>query len=1030
MKKKISLLMVAVITAAMGNVPAYAVESVDFSDKLTELKTLMDECKDAGIPTDYELINYVTIERFEDYINQDIANGMTNTDYTIGCVDALYAESKSNLEAYLNGSKEALSVNRPDMHNLKINGSNIYDGNKPVFSTGYGYFTAAINDMPNFHDFGMNNIQFELGPTSTRTSSNGWTESPAGDVQATGGVVDTEYHSGSHSFKIENNTPLTPNVYIRYHRTIDCKPNTTYKFGCWTKGETLKNVWLSINGFDNRNHFGQSSDWVKNEFEYTTTESQTVLDMTLLSEDEGIVYLDDFYVYESGKEDVNLVVNPGLEEDVYPSVETLKNNLQTAKDNNLAVSLLLSPHYFPEGLSSDVYTDQGTFIHYNINASEAKAIVEDHIRVVLSRVKDYDCIDSICISNEPWFDTRWFADFYNPLFRQYLQSVYGTIDKLNSACGTSYSDFSKISMPTTLKDPVLGSPDKMRYDWIEFNDKVFADWHKWMAGIVEEYMPGTPVHSKVMDNFTTDEPGERTELARGTDFELFGEFSDYAGNDGGTYYDEGADGYYRMMFFYDFLNSAVGKPVYNSEEHIIRDRNTDFTDEQTTYVLNNMWQGAIHGRSLSTIWVWDRSYDTSSDFWGSIQFRPDAVAGLGKTSLDFLRLSDEIAEIQNDSEKIAIYYSKPSRLYTDGHTAYLLNAYKGITAKGYDVGVVTDKSIGKLSEYNTLVIPYATHCKAETLTAIENFIKNGGKVYYSQDTGLFKDEILSGDEHDKSLDNSYVLNNSTSFTDIKSVLPSGAVTLKDANGAEVSNLDWQYSVTEDRILINATNMAGYGDVKNVSVYYNGEKLEGLTELISNTDNLSTVELNGHEPKLLQYILKVYEPTAINDVYVDTENSKIVWDVVGTDYVGMNIYFYGSSKKVEYLGQFTGSEYAYTQEGMYIIRAVNADGTEVESKNITVVNDGSFEIEVISAKAGDVRANIKNNTGNYLYGKAIVEFIGADGNVLAYGYGKTFIQSKNNHELHVSVSAPAGVTTARITVYDIEDNCIVTKDINL
>ena len=46
-----------------------------------------------------------------------------------------------------------------------------------------------------------------------------------------------------------------------------------------------------------------------------------------------------------------------------------------------------------------------------------------------------------------------------------------------------------------------------------------------------------------------------------------GEFSDYAGNDGGTYVDEGANGYYRMMFLYDFLNSAVGKPVYNSEEH-------------------------------------------------------------------------------------------------------------------------------------------------------------------------------------------------------------------------------------------------------------------------------------------------------------------------------------------------------------------------------------------------------------------------------------------------------------------------------
>lgn len=1026
MKKKISILMAAVITAAMGNIPAYAVENVDFSDKLTELKSLMDKCKDADIPIDYELVSYATIERFEDYINQDIANGMTNTDYTIGCVDALYAESKSNLEAYLSGEKEALSVKRPDMHKLTIDGSNIYDGSNPVISTGYGYFTAAINDMSKFHDFGMNNIQFELGPTSTRTSSNGWTESPSGDVQATGEVVNTEYHSGSYSFKIENNTPLTSNVYIRYHRSIKCKPNTTYKFGCWTKGETVQNVWLSINGFDNRNYFGKSAGWVKNEFEYTTKESQTVLEMTLLSEDVGTVYLDDFYVYETGRADVNLVANPGFEENIYPSVETLKENLQTAQDNNIAVSLLLSPHYFPEGLSADIYTDKGTFIHYNINAPEAKAIVEEHIRVVLSRVKDFDCINSICLSNEPWFNTMWFADFYNPLFREYLKSVYGTIDNLNKECNTSYSDFSKISMPTSLKASLFGSRDKMSYDWIEFNDKVFADWHKWMADIVEEYMPTTPVHCKVMDNFTTDEPSERTELTRGTDFELLGELSDYAGNDGGTYVDEGASGYYRMMLFYDFLKSAVGKPVYNSEEHIIRDKDTNFSAEQTAYVLNNMWQGAIHGRSMSTIWVWDRSYDTTSDLWGSILFRPDAVAGLGKTSLDFIRLSDEIAEIQNHSEKIAVYYSKPSRLYTDGHTEYLLNAYKGITAKGYDVGVVTDRSIGKLSVYDTLVIPYATNCKAETLTAIENFIKNGGKVFYSQSTSWGAKKILSGDEHDKTLDNSYVLNHANSFTDIKSVLSNGVVTLKDANGAEPSNLDWQYSVTEDRILVNVTNVAGYGDVKNISLYYNGEKLEGLTELISNTENVSTVTLAGYEPQLLRYQLKEYVPTEVKNIAVD--GNKITWEAVGDDYAGMNVYFYNNSKRLVFMGTVTANEYSCESEGSYILKPVQKDGTELASTMVSVAS--SIDIKVTYSNRGTVKALVQNDTGNYVYGKVKIEYMDSDGNILAYGYGQTFIRPGENNEVYVSVSVPASVTRAKITVSDNSGRCLSLKEIML
>ena len=1026
MKKNISLLLAAVIMAAMGNIPVNAIEDVDFSDKLTELKLLMDECKDAGIPIDYEVVDYATIERFEDYINQDIAHGMTNTDYSIGCINALYERSKANLEAYLRGEKKALKVKRPDMHNLTTDQKNIYDGNDPVISTGYGYFTAAINDMPRFHDFGMNNIQFEIGPVSTRTSSNGWTEAPAGGVQANGEVVDTEYHSGSHSFKIENNTPLTPNVYIRYHRSIKCKPDTTYKFGCWTKGRSFKNVWLSVNGFDNRNYFGGSSGWVKNEFEYTTSQSQTALEMTLLSEDVGTVYLDDFYVYETGGENINLVGNPGFEDDIYPSVEALKENLKTAKDNNIAVSLLLSPHYFPEDLSSDIYTDKGTFIHYNINSPEAKAIVEDHIRVVLSRVKDFDCINSICISNEPWFDTRWFTDFYDPLFREYLRDVYGTIDSLNSACGTSYSDFSKISMPASLKKPFFGMRDKMSYDWIEFNDKIFADWHKWMADIVKEYMPQTPVHSKVMDNFVIGEPGDRNELTRGTDFDLFGEFSDYAGSDGGTYVDEDADGYYRMMLFYDFLNSAIGKPVYNSEEHIIRDRDTNFSGEQTAYVLNNMWQGAIHGRSLSTIWVWDRSYDTASDFWGSIQFRPDTVAGLGKTSLDFLRLSDEIADIQNNSEKIAIYYSKPSRLYNEDHTEYLFDAYKGITAKGYDAGVVTDRSIGKLSGYNTLVIPYATNCRAETLTAVENFIKNGGKVYYSQSTSPGAKKILSGNEHDKTLDNSYVLSNATSFTDIRNVLSDGVVTIKDANGAEPSDIDWQYSVTEDRILLNITNTAGYGDVKNISVYYNGEKLEGLTELISDTDNINTVELCGYEPQLLRFRFKEYVPTEVKNITVD--GNKITWEVVGDDYAGMNVYFYNNSKKLIFMGNVSADEYNCESEGSYVLRPVRKDGTELEGIMVTAAS--SVDIEVPYSDRGSVKAIVKNYTGNYVYGKVKIEYMDSNENILAYGYGQTFIKPGENNEVYVSVSVPASVTKAKITVSDNSGRYLKLKEIDL
>ena len=128
-------------------------DTVDFSDKLAELKILMDECTESGIPVDYEIVNYVTIDRFESYINEDIENGMANVDYNISCINELYNEAKSNLEAYLAGEKTPFAVNRPDMSNIEKRGSALYDGENPAYSIGFGHFADAQNDIPNFQKF-------------------------------------------------------------------------------------------------------------------------------------------------------------------------------------------------------------------------------------------------------------------------------------------------------------------------------------------------------------------------------------------------------------------------------------------------------------------------------------------------------------------------------------------------------------------------------------------------------------------------------------------------------------------------------------------------------------------------------------------------------------------------------------------------------------------------------------------------------------------------------------------------------------
>lgn len=1019
--------MAASMMAAIAVVPAYAAESVDYSDKLTELKSLMDQCKDQGIPTDYEQVSYATIERFEDYINQDLEKGIDSsyTNYEKACVDAIYSEAKSNLQAYIAGTKDAKSVVRPDMQNLTVNGDNIYYGKSPVFSIGYGFFGMAQADIPNFQSFGANNIQMEIGPHQTwKKGSNGWNiYLGTQGINASANIVNTEKHSGSNSLNMVFNDTAGANRYVAAERSIPCKPNTTYTLGCWAKGTTTDwNAWMTFDWVSSgRVDFLSPADWTKYERTYTTGADQTSMNVLVLVENTADLYIDDMYVYEEGS-DKNLLSNAGFEADVYPEVESLKVHLANAQNNNVAVSLLLAPHYLENiaaengiPLTSD---DQATFIRFDINNAKVKEIIEAHIRGVLSNVKDYTCIDSICISNEPWFDTRWFSD-YTDDFKAYAIAKHGSEENARNVYGLySWQD---ITMPET---NFFGNYkiNARAYDWMEFNDKVFTDWHKWMEGIVREYLPDTPVHSKVMENvITSGETKERVELARGTDYELFGEFSDYSGIDGSNYSD---DEYYEMMFHYDYLESVVDKPVYNSETHIIKDYSGDaakldaFSNDTTKKALTKMWQGAVHGRDLSTVWAWQRHYaddQNNSAFFGGLLFRPDLVEGLGQMNLDFARLADEIVELQENSDKVALFYSKPSRLYNSAHITNVLSVYKELVKNGYDVGVVTEKSVDKLSGYKTLIIPSATHTTQAALTAIEGFITNGGKVLYSGN------DVLSKNEYEKSLSNSNVINAGSTYS--LSAIPAGAVTLKDAStGAAVTGIEWQYSLTEDRILVNAVNMTD--SAKVVDVYYNGEKLTKMKELITDNAGIGSVTLSSYEPQLLEYNLNTSDAEDMQDLTFDAVRKTISWKDSGNNIDSVTVYKYNADNTVSYAGKTAVDNFVYDQDGTYILYPVLNDGTALAAKVITTIEpEDLINLKFVSAKTKYISAAVENKTEHYIRVKLVAEALNASGTVLGYGYSNTIISPEDSREIGVSLSCKGTPYSLRIRAYDDAGNLL-------
>lgn len=1035
-------MMAIVMTVAITVVPVQAATYPTSQGQVVMLKSKISSLKSKGYSMDYEEMLYSVIERFYNtYIPADTAKGIDANvlAYEKNAVAEIYEELKSSLEAYEKGTKTPKTVTRTNMQNISVNGKYIYDGNNPVFSIGYGFFGHAQNDIPNFQKFGANNIQMEIGPHQTwGQGSIGWNiYTGANSPNASGTIVTGTAHSGSKSLHMMQNYGEGAELYIAAERTIPCKPNTTYTMGVWAKGTSANTwtLWMKF-GWDvpanERTNFALTSNWKEYTNTYTTGANQTTMTLLVLADNTADAYLDDFYVYEQGSNE-NLLPNGGLEAQIYPELEGLKVNLKKAQENNVGVSLLLAPHYLENiaaendiPLTSD---DQATFIRFDINHTKAKEIIEAHIRGVLSNVKDYTCIDSICISNEPWFDTRWFTDYQDD-FQNYAIEKHGSLANAKSAYGQYLGN--TIKMPET---SLFGNYtiNAKAYDWMEFNDKVFTEWHQWMAGIVREYFPNTPIHSKVMENIiTTGETKERVELSRGTDYDLFGTFSDYSGIDGSNYT---TDDYYEMMFLYDYLQSSVGKPVYNSETHIIEDYGWsnpqcfDFTSTNTDKALYKMWQGAIHGRSMSTVWAWQRHYtdgddattaeisvpssDSNKAFYGGLLFRPDLVAGLGKMNLDLARLGSKIVELQENSNKVAVLYSKPSRLWNASHITSVLAVYKQLITNGYDVGVVTERSIEKLSDYDTLVIPANTEYTTQaTRTAVENFASAGGKVLLAESDGITKNE------YNKSLTTS-TINGSATYS--LSALNEKSVTLKDTStGAAPQNVEWQYSEKDGRLLINIANNSEAA--KNIDVYYNGSKLVGGTELISEENGISTVALSGYEPKLMEYSLITCGPDEVANLEVDNENSKIIWAAYGKNISGLNIYKVGADKSVTYLANVTGKEYAYPTNGTYLVSPVLKDGTELEGKFITTLAD----VDMTVRKNGErVSVGLTNNGTDYLRAKVFVEAL-KDGEVVSYGYSKTFVTPGGKNEITLLLSTSNGVDDIRVTVYDDINNILVKK----
>ncbi|MBP3962481.1 S-layer homology domain-containing protein [Paenibacillus lignilyticus] len=582
---------------------------------------------------------------------------------------------------------------------------------------------------------------------------------------------------------------------------------------------------------------------------------------------------------ELGPDGTVLPPAEGSDADYSISTDLITNSviptLENAAEHNIAVSLLISPHYFPQWAKDTwpdvVNNDNSGFLKFNVNAPKAREIVEAYIKTLVPLVKDLPALHSIIISNEPMYNTSTDSTAQAP-WHQFLAEKYTTIASLNENYGSEYSSFDDVDMPSAKE----ATP--YYYDWTVFNNEYFSSWHQWMAELVKELAPDVPVSSKIMANLTG-------ATSYGVDPEDFSEFADMNGNDNWNYLGSGISGFIRENRFYDLQGSFRKAPIFNSETHVIPDRDNVYTPEQANHVETSLWQSAVHGKNASAIWVWERSYDPNSDFYGSVLQRPDVVQTIGKVNLDLNRLANEVTELQNSAPQAAILYSLPSMVYSSSYLDAMDRAYEALTFNGQRVGFVSEKQsqAGGLSDYKLLIVPQATNVSAATLTAIKAFVAAGGKVIVIGENSLNADENnkpLNSDDKTAVLSSATVLGGDVDSSTLKQSVRTSLtnlglmeVVLKDkATGQPIDGVEWLSTEYNGKLLINIANYDPTTASKTISIEVNGKPAGTAAELINggtiDTGNL-TVALE--KPYLLSIPLAT---TSGGNAYIPVDQTEV------------------------------------------------------------------------------------------------------------------------------------------------------------
>ncbi|MBP3361733.1 MAG: beta-galactosidase [Clostridia bacterium] len=856
------------------------------------LESEIKAAEDMGISADYERAALATAKKFRGYMLEEFVVG----DAVRGAqmkneIIEIAQNAIDDTEAYIEGSKEEKKAVSYISGKTEIDGTTTSaettDGKRPVFFVGYGHWNYAAENIPYFAQTGTNIIQTELGPAQV-------VKHGAAPYWQTGYENKVKFDSASGNLHVTYDGGENVSWHIR--QRIPVKPNTWYNYGLDYSGSGITDAWYCFNDIDLAEETKMmmtdaSSEMKHHSFWFKTGPEQKYVTFTIVNNGKmNELVLDNIFAKEENGE--NIVTNGDFEThssvfDEYNytadliEINNLKSILKKAKENNVRVSLLLKPHDFPEFVAAydPTVSENGQFdqfMPFNPTHPKVLAVMEAYIEALIPRISEYADITDIILANEPRFNSSKSA-YYVLQWHEYLKNKYKSITALNTNYSSDYGDFSQVNMPAEK------SKTNLYYDWVDFNDNILAEFHGRLYNAIKNLNRTIPVSTKIMQNLGIRADNDTNQ---GQNYEKYAPYVDLNGCDGWFYHDVSWAKLYTKLSWYDLQRSIKNAPVWNTEDHIIQD-NPDvlYSDIQNNAAGADIWQGALHGRAGSMVWIWDRTekylpWGTDNIFSNSnLTLRPKTAYEISRTAMDLNRLSYEVTAIGNKTPDIAILYSYGMLARSKDHNALLGKAYKAAIFSGHKVDFITETNSQKLNakQHKVLIIPAVYNIDETRLEIIENYLAQGGKIIVTDVSGESLAKDMNGNAHSAERVKA-IINKSMHITDTienseDKLISALALTIApDMNIIDVSsntaveNVEWTKSEYNGRKLVAMCNY----DKKNKTI-----RIDGVTrsrELRSGKTYTDTIVLEPYKPILLEL------PSPFNTT---DENGNIIKSGVST-----------------------------------------------------------------------------------------------------------------------------------------------------